>query len=303
MKRSRQLILALLLVLILVGGAACGSGKPRLTRVIELLGNRDVATLNIVDDAKRLGWKASVSGYSAWTTSEGQRVSRNSYTLKKGDVYIVIQPQNIREGLDAPLDKPLIEIFPPASSLNPDDLRQKTVEQVSEVLLGIGIIEESSLENARVELRGNLDKPRPTMLIDLLGNKDVATLNIVDTAKGLGWDVSVSGYAGWTTPEGQWVSRDSYSLTKGDVYIKIYAMDERKGPGAPLDEPLIEILIPGASFLDDLSPKTMQQISKVLVGIGIIEEFSLENAQVQVRYDMILEQPAWPDRIWQTPLA
>jgi hypothetical protein len=301
MKRSRQLILVLLLVLILVGSAACVSSRPRLTPVIELLGNKDVATLNIVDDAERLGWEASVSGYSAWTTPEGERVSRNSYTLTNGDIYIIIQPQNIRDrgGLDAPLNEPLIEIIiPHASSLNPEDLSQKTVEQVSKVLLDIGIIEEFSLENAMVQLRENLDKPRPTMLIDLLGNKDVATLNIVDDAKGLGWDTSVSGYSGWTTPEGQWVSRDFYHLTKGDVYMTISPIDERKGPYAPLDEPLIEIFIPGASFLDDLSQKTVQQISKLLVGIGIIEEFSLDKADVQVRYDVILQQPGWKDRIW-----
>ena len=172
----------------------------------------------------------------------------------------------------------------------------------SKVLLGIGIIKEFSLENAMVQLRENLDKPRPTMLIDLLGNKDVATLNIVDDAKRLGWEASVSGYSAWTTPEGQRVSRNSYSLTKGNVYMTIYAIDTRKGLDVPLDEPLIEILIPGASFLDDLSPKTMQQISKVLVGIGIIEEFSLDNAEVQVRYDVVLQQPGWPDRIWHKPL-
>lgn len=110
----------------------------------------------------------------------------------------------------------------------------------------------------------------PVVNIKAVGTVDIALLN-VDAAKELGWNVKVSGKAFLGN-----VTRDSYSLEKGDISISL--MPEGR---TSLERTEAEAVINNATVLTE---DARRDIEKVLVKIGFARrEEALQNAAVESR--------------------
>lgn len=109
----------------------------------------------------------------------------------------------------------------------------------------------------------------PVVNIKGVGTVDIALLN-VDAAKELGWNVKVSGKAFLGN-----VTRDSYSLEKGDIHISL--MPEGR---TSLERTEAEAVINNATVLTE---DASRDIEEVLVRIGFARIDALQNAAVESR--------------------
>jgi hypothetical protein len=106
----------------------------------------------------------------------------------------------------------------------------------------------------------------PIVRVKAVGSGDIASMN-VDVAKELGWNVRVSGKAFLGD-----ISRDSYSLEKGDIRISL--MPEGR---MSLEKTEAEAIINNATVL---TADVKKEVDGVLVKIGFSEE-TLQNAIVE----------------------
>jgi len=109
----------------------------------------------------------------------------------------------------------------------------------------------------------------PVVNIKAVGTVDVASLN-ANAAKELGWDVKVSGKAFLGN-----VTRDSYSLEKGDIHISL--MPEGR---TSLERTEAEAVINNATVLTE---DARRDIEEALVKIGFARIDALQNAAVESR--------------------
>lgn len=123
----------------------------------------------------------------------------------------------------------------------------------------------------------------------LVGEMDVATLD-VEQAQALGWEVRVSGSGSWTVGGGEVekdddenegdrerteVSRDAYTLRKGDLQVHIMPAGRTS-----LTETDVEVTVNNVVSLSD---EVCSDIARVLVAIGLAadERTALENGSVE----------------------
>ena len=131
----------------------------------------------------------------------------------------------------------------------------------------------------------------PLVEVRLVGQMDVASLD-VEQAQALGWETRISGGGSWTVGggdeeddegnegrdnEGEVISRDAYTLRKGNMQMHIMAAERTS-----LMEAEVEVTVNDTTSLSD---EVRSEIGRVLVVIGFAadERTALENANVEAK--------------------
>lgn len=129
----------------------------------------------------------------------------------------------------------------------------------------------------------------PLVEVRLVGQMDVASLD-VEQAQALGWEIRISGGGSWTVGggdeeddegnggrdnEGEVISRDAYTLRKGDLQVHIMAAGRTS-----LMETEVEVTVNDTTSLSD---EVRSEVARVLVVIGFAadEQAALQNADVE----------------------